>query len=370
MTVQRQIDRLITHRASEWVQIMKHPGPAEQAAFVDWLRESRRHIEEYLTLVALEHELDDLGDPGDMTLTQAFDRDAVLRRLNPGITALPGALPIASANRATSAPPASRTATRRRRWRATTLAAGLAAAAMMLALFMNRPPATLAYVTAAGEQRAIELADGSAVHLNAQSHLKVQFDGDSRALELVAGEALFDVARDPHRPFTVRSANTLVEALGTQFNIDMRSTATEVSVVEGRIRISVDTPASLASGPHGQHRATVPTNELRAGETAFIGTGGTIQRQAHTDIARAIAWREKRTVFQRTPLEEVVREFNRHNAAPKLRLEGIAPGTRHYSASVNLDDPRSFADLLSREADLAVDLAGEEIMIRLKTLAD
>jgi len=48
----------------------------------------------------------------------------------------------------------------------------------------------------------------------------------------------------------------------------------------------------------------------------------------------------------------------------QLRLEGVAPGSHHYSGNFDADDPESFADLLSRERDLIVEKRDDEIVIR------
>lgn len=59
-----------------------------------------------------------------------------------------------------------------------------------------------------------------------------------------------------------------------------------------------------------------------------------------------------------------MRQFNSHNVTPKLRLIGIDPGSLHYSATFDADDPQSFGALLEKEPDLAVERPSDEILIR------
>src|SRR5262245_58339258 len=82
MQVQRQIDRLLAHRAAEWVEILKAGGASERAAFVEWLRQSKLHVEQYLEMVAIDRELQAL-DPA-----QGEDVEALLRRIAPNVVPL------------------------------------------------------------------------------------------------------------------------------------------------------------------------------------------------------------------------------------------------------------------------------------------
>lgn len=351
--VQKQIDRLLAQRASEWVEILKTAGPAEREAFVDWLRESRRHVEEFLTVVAIDHELNGLDMKGQ------FDRDALLRRVCATVAPLP--LPptettsvVTKSQRFTSA-----------RWIAA-LAAGFVVAIVGLLFAGDFIAPAQSFVTAPGVQQSIELKDGSVVQLNADSHVEVRLYRSKRELQLLRGEALFKVAHDASRPFRVHAGNAVVQALGTQFNVNKQATGTVVSVVEGKVRVSSaneaagsNTLASKATSNGAQ-----PIDALIAGQQAVIAPTGAITRNEAADVEQALTWQPQRLVFRQTPLEEVVRQFNSHNVSPKLRLIGVDPGSHHYSATFDAADPQSFGDLLEKEPDLAVERRAGEILIR------
>lgn len=94
---------------------------------------------------------------------------------------------------------------------------------------------TLRYVAERGAPRSITLADGGVIHLNADSMIDVRYMADAREVDLLRGEALFEVVNDADRPFTVDAGETEFTVLGTQFNVDQRSGAVELSVYEGRV---------------------------------------------------------------------------------------------------------------------------------------
>jgi transmembrane sensor len=169
------------------------------------------------------------------------------------------------------------------------------------------------FVTGIGERRVIQLDDGSTVTLNTRSHLRVRFTQTRRDVELIDGEALFSVAHDAGRPFLARAGNTLVEAVGTQFNIYRGTAGTQVSVVEGRVRIL----ANQNSRPLA----------VDAGEEALVGSESTpFDMERHpisaAELQRRLAWVNGELIFQGTSLATAVAEFNRYN---RRRLEVSDP---------------------------------------------
>lgn len=94
------------------------------------------------------------------------------------------------------------------------------------------------YRTQVGEQRDVILPDGSKVTLNTDTALAVRYSDERRYIVLERGEALFVVKHDTGRPFDVAAGDTLTRALGTEFNVDMRSSKVTVSVLEGAVRVA------------------------------------------------------------------------------------------------------------------------------------
>src|SRR5688572_16991891 len=103
-------------------------------------------------------------------------------------------------------------------------------------VYFNLSPRSV-YSTAVGEQRAISLADGSTVELNSRSRLLVRYTERARSVELLEGQALFEVTSEPARPFLVTSGALTVRAIGTQFDVYKKKSGTIVTVIEGKVAV-------------------------------------------------------------------------------------------------------------------------------------
>jgi transmembrane sensor len=339
MKLQNQIDNLLAQRASEWHEILEHASESERAAFVVWLKQSPLHVQEYLETVYTDRVLEHVD------ADRALDVDALIAQVSPSVVPLPQVSGAAEPQRRV-----------RKRW-----AIGVAAAAALCALLLQsvfkHSETPREYATALGEQRTIQLADSSIVTLNADSRIELRLDERHRDIQLKRGEALFKVAHDPNRPFTVQTDTVIVRAVGTQFNVYERPYGTRVSVLEGRVLI---TPL----GGGGAVSAERAAENLGAGQEAQVAPDGTIVHNARADVMKTVAWRERRLIFDDAPLEDVIYEFNRYNQSPHLTLDGVPPGSHHYNGIFDAADPDSLAELLSREPDLSIERRNGEIVIR------
>ncbi len=353
MKLQQQIDRLTARRASEWHQRLEGGGEQDRKAFVAWLKQSPLHVREYLETMYTDRVLAHL-DP-----TREEDVAALLTWAAPVVALEAGASrdvrphePMT--NSATDARPAA--GSRRRTM-------GLAVAATLLCavaapLLYQQLAGPQRFTTGIGEQRTLELSDASVVTLNADTRIVIRFARDSRHVELLRGEALFEVARDAARPFRVHTPTAVIRVVGTRFNVYERPEGAHVSVLEGRVQV-------MAQPPSIQDESDTPLAEnLGAGEQVQVEADGTLRHDPGADLARTIAWRERRLIFSDTPLEEVVREFNRYNRTTRLVIEGVPPGSHHYNGIFEASDPQSLAALLAREPDLTV--AHDEGVIRIR----
>ncbi len=135
------------------------------------------------------------------------------------------------------------TAVRRRphsRWqRPLAVAAFAMAACLLLALWPSLQIRWRAdAVTATAEIKTLTLSDGSRVTLAPDTALAVTLSPNGRQVELLRGEAFFQVSRDPDRPFTVLAGEASARVLGTAFNMRRHADTTEVSVAEGSVLVS------------------------------------------------------------------------------------------------------------------------------------
>lgn len=188
------------------------------------------------------------------------------------------------------------------------------------------------YKTAVGEYRTITLADGTDVSLNTDSQIEVDFNDDERRIRLINGEALFEVASNPKRPFVVYSDTAVAEAVGTSFVVRLREAVTELAVVEGLVAFS-KLPMSIEISAKRRPDEPLPENSLaeapiervivKAGQaltTADLTTRASetvtqdIPVLTERDLQRKLSWTDGFLEFSETPLVDVVEELTRHNA--------------------------------------------------------
>lgn len=243
---------------------------------------------------------------------------------------------------------------RRGVWASAAAAAVTVVALGMLALWWMQP---VSVATAPGEQAAVTLPDGSTVELNGASRLQYDrgFDrlplvqADARTVTL-RGEGFFQV-RSGNRPFRVQTENAMVEVLGTAFNVRAGASAerpsTEVTLEEGRVRVSRHSPASSSASPSADG-----AGERDGGKTdgVLLDAPGLLSRvegaerptaPAKLDLKYMAAWRTGGFAAQNAPLTDILRDLERQFGADLRLAEGVNPDdtlTLHYARSVQLDD--------------------------------
>ena len=170
------------------------------------------------------------------------------------------------------------------------------------------------YETKIGEQRDVLLVDGSRVTLNTNTAVAVRYSRGTRRIELLHGEALFAVTHDPARPFEVTAGKTLTRAVGTEFNVDLRSIKVTVSVLEGAVKVSAltDTESKAGNSTTPGSDALLPVTVAKGGALEFRTSEGGLRPEA-ADLKRIDAWRTRQLEFSDTPLREAVEEFNRYS---------------------------------------------------------
>lgn len=155
------------------------------------------------------------------------------------------------------------------------------------------------YVTAVGETRVVELADGSRATLNTDTALAVDMTGGERRLRLLRGEAFFEAARDPARPFVVAATAGEVRVLGTRFNLRAEAGGAVAAVEEGVVAvIPAASPGAALT--------------LTAGQAARVEAAA-VHRLESVEPADETAWRRGQLVFYRAPLGEVAAALNRRH---------------------------------------------------------
>jgi transmembrane sensor len=375
-TASPPINTQIYAAAADW--LVKHrecdlDEPARRA-FDLWLRISPEHIRAYLELSALweDFSLLHIADtPASSDLVARLGKNRNVIPLEPREPPSGQSSPATSSERSCR----NNTTPHWRSWRFA-LAASLLMTVALTAMvtWTTRDPS---YATAVGEQRTIKLADGSTVELNSASRVHIHFSRQQRSVELAQGQALFQVAKDRTRPFVVTAGTARVRAVGTQFDVYQKRSATVVTVLEGQVAITpeaaapvIERPSEKLSGesaPEPLHLA-VESEPHPQGTTPILLSAGQqltltrdqVKQTPRADLAAATAWTQHHIVFTDSPLNEVVEEFNRYNtrrlviADPELesfRINGVFSSA---DPAVLLRFLRSQSDIEIEETDTAI----------------
>ena len=148
-----------------------------------------------------------------------------------------------------------------------------------------------------GLRSQVVLPDGSNLWLNAGSNIRysIPFTRETREIEL-SGEAYLNVIKNEGSPFIVKSENTAIEVLGTQFNVKSypEDNHIEVALKEGRVKFSI-----CENGEQNKYIELKPNDYLRFDK---VSKSVTLDKK---NIENYIAWHKNILILNETPMEEV-----------------------------------------------------------------
>ncbi|MGP1609902.1 MAG: FecR family protein, partial [Burkholderiales bacterium] len=244
-------------------------------------------------------------------------------------------------------------ATRPRRTRLARIAV---AAALLLGLGIGAHvswPQSGHYIAAHGAPRSFALADGTVVHLNADSALSTRFGLFHRYVELARGQASFVVAHE-RRPFAVHAAGLQVRDIGTTFDVSLQREQARIGVTEGRVHIFSD---------DDEGRLLV---DLPAGQSARIGYRDHVVSVSREDVDTMTAWWKRRIVFRDEPLRDVADRFNRLNVV-RLHVDDAAAGALRLTGNLSADDLDSLLAFLDEQPALMTTIGANQIRVSSQT---
>ena len=219
--------------------------------------------------------------------------------------------------------------------------------AIMIGVWYVRSSAP-SYSTPLGGVASVPMTDGSMITLNTDSEIRVALDQHERHIRLDQGEAFFQVAKDPSRPFIVRVDGTRVIAVGTAFSVRRNPDEVLVVVTEGEIKIESD-----AHDP-----VHVPAGNVA--RTARDKT--TVEAKGPSDLDAALSWRTGFLVFRETLLADAVAEFNRYNRR-KIVVADAAVGNIRLSGKFRSTQHDAFIRLLEGGFPVRVQQAGDQVIL-------
>ncbi len=179
-----------------------------------------------------------------------------------------------------------------------------------------------------GETRAVALDDGSRVVLDTSSRLHVAYTSVARDVELLGGQAHFEVAKDVRRPFRVHTKFAEVLAVGTAFDVVALPERTTVTLIEGRVNVRTISGAALAA-PHME--------ALRPGEQLGVTGRGELLNKKVVKIENVTAWERGTIVIDDAPLPEALAAMNRYSPT-QIVVEGASLQNRRISGVFRIGD--------------------------------
>lgn len=327
--------------AAHWLSVLSDENctEAERQQFLTWLRASSQHVDEFLKLSRLDarlnrRELWPAESVADLVAVATASGESNVATLKD-----PAGIGAGRPERKTVRWPMAAAAA------FVCIAAGLIAGRSDIEQWLAPE-----YVTTVGEQRSITLQDGSVVELNSRSRLRAHFEDDLRAIELLEGEAIFRVSKDPNRPFRVRTGATDIVAVGTAFNVKASDSRTVVTVLEGRVRVNQRDVARRSAAASAQ---AVSEFELEVGDQLIVGRAQPAIRVSLRDTEKVTSWTERRLIFEDTPLSAVAAEFARYSPRA-IRIEDASVAERKINGVFDATDPASLVEFLSGDETLSV----------------
>lgn len=305
--------------AAAWRVRLTEAGLESSAAFEAWLAEDEANEAAWRQVAA----------PWELLTEHATDPEVMAARRH--------AL-------AQLAPPARQTHRDSRRNYGWSAAAAVAAIAVVVGWFLlvDRP---LEYRTARGERRVLPLEDGSKVSLDSNTVVQLHYSADARQVQLLEGQARFDVAHEAHRPFSVVAGDRKVVATGTSFNIDLRDAQVVVTLMEGRVLVT----SATGHGPATEY-STVQPIALVAGQalTASIDAPNPPPPTIETVSIEAVtSWQSGRLIFDNETLRSAVERVGRY-ADQRIVIADEQAAQLRFSGIFNSGDVTTFLDAVSR----------------------
>lgn len=329
---QRDDKKHIEAEAAEWViRLGGAPlSPEDYRLFESWCAESASHKEAFEFAQRTWGDLSMLGQSSNSLVTD-ITPDHVLKHPNQLILAA-GAM----------------TKGRSGMGRYYMLAAIFLVTVLGFGSFWFGNPAVLMasdYYTKPGEQRIVNLPDGSIVELSTESAIALHFNERERRVKLIEGAAYFIAAPmgdTEKRAFVVESANGTATALGTQFAVEHLSDAVEVMVAEHDVEVALlDTKGEM------KQVVLSPGQSVRYSSDAELGQVNT------KDINQVTAWRRGRLVFDQVPFAKVVSELNRYRRG-RIVITDTTLADRRVSGVFQINDLDNALHTIANELGLRV----------------
>jgi transmembrane sensor len=221
------------------------------------------------------------------------------------------------------------------------------------------------YATSVGEQRIVRLDDGTRLSLNSETRVEIDYTKSQRRVQLIRGEAYFEVAHNPARPFIVTAGGTRVTALGTTFVVRYDTNKTAVTLVEGKVVVAPAAgdelpavPSNIGPAPSAARKDLVLTPGERV--TLARNTPALVDEPR---VEAVTAWRRGEVMLDKMQLSDAIAEMNRYDSQT-LVIEDPRVAALQVSGIYHAGDSASFARTVAKLYGLHVEERPGQIVLR------
>ena len=179
------------------------------------------------------------------------------------------------------------------------------------------------FETAVGEQSTVNLTDGSQVVLNTNSRIKVKYTPQHRLVTLERGEINVRVAEDKARPLSVKAGERIIQAVGTEFNVQISDDQRiELVVTEGRVLVGVHRPLRPEAGESEPAVLPLSSVTVAAGEELILGSDDErVTEVSPVELEVKLSWQSGNIIFRGESLEDAVEEIGRYTSVEFVILD-------------------------------------------------
>ena len=337
-----QLSDQVNQQAAEWFTLLQSEdiSASDRKALQAWLAEHADHREAFKQVELLWQ---DLGDLVGTTEGDAVRRSVEPQSMSDRLQSLFMA-PLVMFKNIVSVP----------RY-ALSLVAVICVAVGSLMLPTANAPVTAYYSTVRGEIEVIVLADNTEITLGAKSAIRTHISDLERSVELLSGEAFFDVAKDRKKPFFVTVNDVVVEVVGTQFNVQKIRDAVNVSVLEGIVNV-------FEQGSNDRQGTSLPDVVLTAGQKVVKENDRAFESVRDVLSSDLGAWRLGRLIYRDISLADIVADTGRYFDG-KIVLQSNDLADVKVTMTLRTDQVAQLPDMLAQTLPLKVHVISDDIIL-------
>ncbi len=225
------------------------------------------------------------------------------------------------------------------------------------AIRQNKKPVANNYIVLSaprGTKKQFKLSDGTSIHLNAGSQVRIPYDYDVSSREIILdGEGYFDVKHDAQKPFSIRSGNLHISDIGTSFDVKAYSDESQITVVVETGIVSVERNKQIL--------AAALTSNM---QLQYNGATGS-HTVSNVNFENTLAWQQNILRFDNASFPEMARSIGRwYNVDVKLSDYNTA--YHHYTISFKNEPLSQVLKVLSHLTGATYRINQQNISIYLK----